>query len=47
MLLLPDIQLEGWWTSLEAPEEMVIERYLDHGTHEQFHSKFKTDLDLG
>jgi hypothetical protein len=45
-LLLPDIQLEGWWTSLDDEEAMVIERYRDHGTHEQFHSEFKTDLDL-
>jgi hypothetical protein len=46
LLLLPDIQLEGWWTSLEESEDTVIERYRDHGTHEQFHSEFKTDLDL-
>jgi hypothetical protein len=24
----------------------VIGLYQDHGTHEQFHSEFKTDLDL-
>jgi hypothetical protein len=46
VLLIPDIQLEGWWTSLEEAEEKVIERYRDHGTHEQFHSEIKTDLDL-
>lgn len=46
VLLLPDIELEGWWTSLDDPEAKVIERYRDHGTHEQFHSEFKTDLDL-
>jgi hypothetical protein len=46
LLLLPDIELEGWWTSLDDEEAMVIERYRDHGTHEQFHSEFKTDLDL-
>lgn len=46
VLLIPDIQLEGWWTSLEEAEETVIERYRDHGTHEQFHSEIKTDLDL-
>ncbi len=28
-----------------SPAE-VIRLYQDHGTHEQFHSKFKTDLDL-
>jgi hypothetical protein len=46
MLLLPEVELEGWWTSLEEAEEMVIVRYREHGTHEQFHSEFKTDLDL-
>ena len=24
----------------------IIALYADHGTHEQFHSEFKTDLDL-
>ena len=46
LLLVPDICLEGWWTSLADEESLVIERYRDHGTHEQFHSEFKTDLDL-
>ena len=46
LLLVPDIELEGWWTSLDEAEAKVIERYRDHGTHEQFHSEFKTDLDL-
>jgi len=46
VLLLPDYQLEGWWTSLDEKPESVIERYCAHATHEQFHSEFKTDLDL-
>jgi hypothetical protein len=46
VLCIPDIQLEGWWTSLMEAEEKVIERYRDHGTHEQFHSEIKTDLDM-
>jgi len=45
-LLFPDYQLEGWWTSLEAKPEKVIELYREHATHEQFHSEIKTDLDL-
>lgn len=45
-LLLPDVEVEGWWTSLEYLEEDVITLYNDHGTSEQFHSEFKTDLDL-
>jgi hypothetical protein len=45
-LLTPEIELEGWWTSLALSEEDVIDLYNDHGTSEQFHSEFKTDLDI-
>jgi hypothetical protein len=47
-LLLPEYVLEGWTTTL--PQRFgcaeVIALYCDHGTHEQFHSEFKTDMDL-
>jgi len=46
MLLIPNIKLEGWWTSLYLPEKEIIKLYQDHGTSEQFHSEFKTDMDL-
>ena len=46
MLLSPEIDLEGWWTSLYLPEKEIILLYQDHGTSEQFHSEFKTDMDL-
>lgn len=45
-LLIPTYTVDGWWTSLEADEETVIGLYEQHGTSEQFHSEFKTDLDL-
>lgn len=45
-LLVPDIELEGWWTTLTCDATEVIELYKHHGMHEQFHSEFKTDLDL-
>ena len=45
-LLLPAIELEGWWTSLADEATTVIELYQHHGLHEQYHSEFKTDLDL-
>ncbi len=48
-LLIPDIRLEGWWTTLDtetASNEAVIGLYKDHATSEQFHSEFKTDLDI-
>lgn len=46
-LLLPEIEAEGWWTSLCLPEQEIIGFYRDHGTSEQFHSEFKTDMDMG
>ena len=45
-LLLPEIELEGWWTSLDLPVKEIIELYRHHGTHEQFHSEIKSDLGL-
>lgn len=45
-LLVPEVSLEGWWTSLPEAPQQVIDRYAQHGTHEQFHSEIKTDLDL-
>lgn len=48
VLIEPMLSLDGWTTSL--PErfsaEDIIALYADHGTHEQFHAEFKTDLDL-
>lgn len=46
ILLMPDIEIEGWLTSLDLPVEQIVKLYQGHGTHEQFHSEFKTDLDL-
>ena len=48
-LIQPEYQLDGWTTSLSADAfsgQDIIALYADHGTHEQFHSEFKTDLDL-
>jgi len=47
-LLIPELELEldAWWASLGNSEEEVIDLYADHGTSEQFHSEFKTDMDI-
>jgi len=45
-LLLPEVLVEGWWTNLDLPEEKIIALYKNHALSEQFHSEFKTDLDL-
>ena len=49
ILIAPELALEGWTTSLSAPQfsaQDIIALYCDHGTHEQFHAEFKSDLDL-
>jgi hypothetical protein len=49
-MLLPEYTLEGWSTTLpDTPAfdmQQIIDLYADHGTHEQFHSEFKTDMGL-
>ncbi|AJY69787.1 transposase [Geobacter sulfurreducens] len=45
-LLIPDIELEGWWTSLKLADEKIIELYKGHGLCEQYHAEIKTDMDL-
>lgn len=45
-LALPEVEVDGWWTSLAQEREKVIAHYAYHGTHEQFHSEIKSDLDL-
>ena len=49
ILIVPEFELDGWTTSLAADQFSsadIMALYADHGTHEQFHSEFKTDLDL-
>ncbi len=40
-LLVPEIKIEGWWTSLGFEAETIIALYADHGTSEQYHSEFQ------
>jgi hypothetical protein len=48
VLLVPEIEYDFWDTTLPDTfrPSAVIRLYEDHGTHEQFHSEYKTDLDL-
>jgi len=46
VLFVPDVTVEGWWTNLDLPEQKIMSLYQNHGLSEQFHSEFKTDLDL-
>ncbi len=44
--LVPDVEIETWWTNLGDPDEKIIRLYHAHGECEQFHSEVKTDMDL-
>lgn len=46
ILLIPDIEVQTFWTSLPDKPEVIIQQYQGLGTMEQFHSEFKTDMDL-
>ncbi len=48
-LLMPELDIDTWWTSLstrQASSAQVIELYCQHDTSEQFHSEIKSELDL-
>lgn len=46
IFLIPEIEVETWWTNLGATDEEIIQLYHAHGECEQFHSEIKTDMDL-
>jgi hypothetical protein len=48
-LLVPEVEIDTWWTSLgprTASAKEVIALYHQHATSEQFHSELKTEMDL-
>lgn len=45
-LLVPDYEVNAWWTTLTCSDEEVIQLYHEHGECEQFHSEIKTDMDV-
>ena len=45
--IVPDIELDTYWTNTSLPDETVINLYHAHGESEQYHSEIKTDMDVG
>ena len=45
-LLIPDVDVNTFWTVLPDKAQTVIGLYHNHGTSEQFHSELKSDLDF-
>ena len=46
MLLIPEIEVSAWRTSLGAADSEIIELYKQHAVCEQYHSELKTDIGL-
>ena len=45
-LLRPEVEVEGWWTTLDPPKKDVIGLCEDRDTSEQFHAEIKSDMDM-
>ena len=43
-LLVPEIEVNPYWTNLICSADEVIDLYHAHGTSEQFHSELKSDM---
>jgi hypothetical protein len=46
ILLVPNIELNTWWTNLAQSDNEIIALYHAHGESEQYHSEIKTDMDV-
>lgn len=46
VMLMPEIELNMWWTNLDWKDDEIIESYHAHGECEQYHSEIKTDMDV-
>ena len=44
--LIPDVEVNTWWTNLGWSDDDVIASYHAHGECEQYHSEIKTDMDV-
>lgn len=45
-LLLPETEVDSWWTNLPCGVRECVKLYHDHGTSEQFHSELKSDMGI-
>lgn len=44
--IVPDIELDTYWTNLPLSDQNIIDLYHAHGESEQYHSEIKTDMDV-
>ena len=43
-LLIPELEVNTWWTNLGLCDQDIIDLYHAHGECEQFHSEIKSDM---
>lgn len=43
-LLIPDVEVDAWWTNLPENEAACINLYHSHATSEQYHAELKSDM---
>lgn len=44
--LIPNIEVNTWWTNIPDDAPYIIDFYHQQGTSEQFHSELKTDMNI-
>ena len=44
--MLPDIEVNTWWTNLGWTDDDIIASYHAHGECEQYHSELKSEMDV-
>lgn len=44
LLLVPEVEVDSWWTNLPVEAAECVALYHAHGTSEQFHSELKSDM---
>ncbi len=45
-LLIPELKVNTFWTNLPEDTETIIYLYHQHGTSEQYHSEYKTEMGM-
>jgi len=46
ILLMPEIEVDSWWSNLPCGPGICINLYHDHATSEQYHAELKSDMGI-
>jgi len=42
---VPEVEVATYWSNVDATREATLPTYPEHGSLEQFHSEYQTDLE--